>query len=361
MKSLVFTVTNDLSFDQRMNRICSTLADNGFQVTLIGRRKWGSLKLIPQNFKQVRIPCLFQSGKLFYLEYNFKLFIRLLLTRFDTVCAIDLDSILPAYLASFLKGKKLVYDAHEYFTEMEEIVHRPMIKKAWLGLERFIMKRIDHAYTISEGYASLFRKHYDKEFAVIRNVPVLQPVTNVTPQIERYIQYQGVLNVGRGLEEAIDAMRDLDECQLRIFGDGPFAGVLKDRVRAASLRSKVSFMGMVRPTELREQTANAWVGLTLFSETGLHHRHSLANRFFDYLHAGIPQIAMDYPEYRAFNDKYGVAILITELTPAAIVAAVKSLYYDPLHYQRMKENCLWASRENCWERESAKLISFYKS
>lgn len=361
MKRLVFTVTNDLSFDQRMQRICGTLADNGFNVTLIGRRKWSSLKLLPQNYRQVRILCVFQSGKLFYLEYNAKLFLRLLFTQFDSVCAIDLDSILPAYVASKLKGKRLIYDAHEYFTEMEEIVSRPTIKKAWLGLEKFMMKRIDRAYTISDGYAALFKQHYNKDFKVIRNVPILNKPLDFNPQIERFIQYQGVLNVGRGIEEAIDAMQQIDECKLRIFGDGPMSNVLKERVRDRSLQQKVSFMGMVRPEELRIQTSTAWLGLTLFSETGLHHRHSLANRFFDYLHAGIPQIAMDYPEYRAFNEKYGVAILIKELTATAIVEAVKSLYYDELQYERMKTNCLWASRENCWERESVKLIAFYQS
>lgn len=360
MKRIVFTVTNDLTYDQRMERICSTLALHGFHVTLIGREHEGSIPLTEKPHNQRRISCLFQKGKLFYIEYNLKLLWHLLFIRCDIICSIDLDSILPGYIVSVARDKELVYDAHEYFTEMEEIVSRPMIKRLWLSLERFILKRIQFAYTISDGYAELFRKNYGKQFEVIRNVPRLIP-TNATKQSnDRIVQYQGILNIGRGLEEAIKAVCSLDGFVLRIFGDGPHGRFLKNLAKAENAGSKVQFMGMVEPGELRQKTNEAWVGLTLFSKKGLHHQHSLANRFFDYMHAGIPQIAIGYPEYEAFNQKHEIALLIPELTAMAVRVSLLKLSESSDYYERLKNNCPVASAENNWDIESKKLIAFYE-
>jgi glycosyltransferase involved in cell wall biosynthesis len=360
MKSLVFTVTNDLNYDQRMERICGTLAANGYVVTLVGRKRRNSAPLKTMEYTQRRIPCFFDKGKLFYLEYNFKLICFLLFRSFHTVCAIDLDSILPAFLVSKIRRKVLIYDAHEYFTEMEEIVRRPLIKSAWTALERFTIPRVKHAYTISEGYAKMYKAAYNREFEVIRNVPRKSTVEVVESDSQnRIIQYQGALNMGRGLEEAIEAISELDGFTLRIFGDGPLSKDLKKLTKALKAEDKIEFMGLFNPVELRTQTQKAWVGLCLFSETGLHHRYSLGIRFFDYFHAEVPQIAMDFPEYQSFNAQHRVASLIPILNKESLKSAILELSENTEKYAELKVNCAKAREDNCWEKESIKLLSFY--
>ena len=360
MKTIVFTVTNDLSFDQRMERICSALADHGYDITLIGRARKQSQPLPKRSFNQLRLPCFFDKGKLFYLEYNIKLLWKLLFIKADIICSIDLDSIFPGYLASKAKGATHVYDAHEYFTEMEEIVSRPAIKSAWLALEKLMLKRISHAYTISVGYANLFQANYNKSFHVIRNVPRLETNFSNIEKTERIVQYQGILNVGRGLEEAIKAVASLDGFILRIFGDGPHAHFLKTLAKEQNAGEKIQFMGMVSPEELRKKTKEAWVGLTLFSHKGLHHQHSLANRFFDYFHSGIPQIAIGFSEYASFNKEHEVALLIPNLTAMAVRVSLIKLEQDENLYNRLQQNCQSAAQMNNWQLESKKLISFYE-
>src|SRR5687767_1010559 len=117
---LVFTVTNDLVYDQRMLRICSSLAGAGYHVTLVGRSYRDSPNLLPRPFHQKRLACWSRKGFVFYAEYSVRLFFYLLLKKMDLVCAIDLDTILPCYLVSRLRKKKRVYDAHELFCEMKE-------------------------------------------------------------------------------------------------------------------------------------------------------------------------------------------------------------------------------------------------
>src|SRR6266511_4771316 len=113
MKRLVFTVTNDLSYDQRMIRICTSLSLAGYHVTLVGRKQKKSIAPDPASFHQKRLSCFFEKGKAFYIEYNIRLFFFLLLKKSDLICAIDLDTILPCYFISKLKNTNRVYDAHE--------------------------------------------------------------------------------------------------------------------------------------------------------------------------------------------------------------------------------------------------------
>ena len=322
MKSISFTVTNDLAQDQRMNRICSSLHAAGFEVTLIGRTGGNSKPLLDKSFLQKRFYCFFEKGKLFYLEYNFRLFFVLLFSKQDAYCAIDLDSILPNYLVSKIKHKPLIYDAHEYFTELEEVVSRPVTKWVWETLERWIVPRVKYAYTVSKGYKKLFDGKYKTNFDIIRNATVLRNF-EVGGKPEKYILYQGSVNCGRGLEQLVLAMKSVN-CKLIICGDGDILPQLKVLVNSNNLQAKVDFKGFVNPSELLEYTRNATIGITLFSNTGLSNQYSLANRFFDYMHACVPQLAMSYPEYKSFNLQWEIATLVEDLESNSIEVALKS-------------------------------------
>src|SRR4051812_8494347 len=108
-----------------MQRICTTLQKNSFLVELAGRKLKDSKEVPQQPYRQTRLNCLFNKGVLFYAEFNVRLFFFLLFNRFDIVCGCDLDTLPAAVLAAKLKGKKVIYDAHEYFPESPELIGRP--------------------------------------------------------------------------------------------------------------------------------------------------------------------------------------------------------------------------------------------
>lgn len=359
MNHIYLTVTNDLTYDQRMNRICSSLAQAGYEVTLVGRKKRQSAALNERSFHQKRLFCFFEKGKLFYLEYNFRLLLFLLFKRFDIVCAIDLDTILPCLFAAKVKRKPIVYDAHEYFTEMEEIVSRPAIKKAWQAVERYAVPKIPNAYTVSEGYARMFGEAYGVDFKVVRNATILSE-PDPKEQPGDYILYQGAVNVGRGLEALVASMQHVN-MPLYICGKGDVFVELQELVKRLGLEEKVHFKGYVPPDQLREYTLNARIGITLFSSHGLHHQYSLANRFFDYMHAGVPQIATNFAEYANFNERYQIAELIDDLTPEAVAAGINRLLNEPEHYKHLRSECLRARKENNWQGEEKKLLELYRT
>lgn len=378
MKRIYFTVTNDLSFDRRMIRICSSLAMHGYAVTLIGRKSGQSVSLPEQNYRQRRIPCFFTKGKLFYLEYNIKLLVYLLFKRKAILCAIDLDTILPVLLISALKGSRRVYDAHELFTEMKEVITRPAIYRVWSWVERTAVPRFKYGYTVSRSIAGEFNRRYGVSYGVIANIPPLgapaaphdpPAVTKVIygagldeispPGAPRILLYQGAVNEARGLEYLIPAMASL-QAVLWICGDGNFMQQSRQLVKKHGLEHKVIFKGMLLPEELRRITPAAYMGINLIEPPGLNQVYSLANKYFDYIHAAVPQLTMNFPEYAAINEQFEVALLLDALTIEGIVEKINFLLDEDVLYEQMRQNCLKAREIYKWEKEEMKLLELYK-
>ena len=358
MKKIVFTVTNDITYDQRMDRISTALVEAGYDVTIIGFLKKRSVKTLDKPYHQVRFKLLFLKGKLFFLAYNFRIFWYLLFHKFDIYCGIDLDTLLPVYMHAKMRRKPCVYDAHEYYTELPEIVSRPLIKKMWVRLEQLLLPKIRYNYTVGAAIAKSLSDKYHQPFEVIRNVPILSPdMPKVTR--ENFILYQGALNMGRGLEPLMEAMVNID-ANLYIAGEGDLSVELRAFAAALPHREKIRFLGYVRPDELKSYTQKAKLGINLVEHLGLSYYYSLSNKFFDYIHAGLPQITMNFPEYKNLNDKYQVAILIDKPEPQLIAEAVKKLLNDEILYQQLSNNALLAKNELNWQLESKKLLNIYQ-
>jgi len=358
MKRIYFTVTTDLTYDQRMQRICTSMAENGYDVVLVGKKLKTSLPLKEEKFRQRRIRVLFRKGKLFYIEYNLRLFFFLLFRRMDAICAIDLDTIIPGYMISILKRIPRVYDAHEYFTEMKEVITRPAIRKVWLAIERFSIPRFKYGYTVGEKIASEFKRIYGVDYALVRNIARLRHLSMERPS-EKFLLYQGAVNEARAFEQVIPAMKMID-LKLVVCGDGNFMPQLKKLIAEHGVGNKVELKGMVTPPELWKITQQAWLGIAVAESKGLNQYWALPNKFFDFIHAGVPQLTMDYPEYRKINEEYEVAILLKEPDSAAIAGAINNLLQNSVVYEGLKKNCLDARQVYNWQSEEKTLLDFYQ-
>lgn len=369
-KTIYLTVTNALTYDQRMARICNSLYKHGYRVVLVGRKTNPLPVLQLQPFRQIRLSMWFQKGKLFYIEYNLRLFIFLLFKRMDAICAIDLDTIIPCLLISKLKKIPRAYDAHELFTELKEVVSRPPIYKIWLGVEKKAVPKFIHGYTVNPFIRDELKRRYGVQYQIIRNLPVAaKSSTNaMDADAEKWLSslplkfflYQGAVNEGRSFETLIPAMAQV-EIPLVIAGDGNFMDHVKALIAKHKVADKVIMLGAVSPNLLRNITPKAWYGLTLFESTGLNQYYSLANRFFDYIQAGIPQLCVDYPEYHIINQQYGIAYLINNLSPLSLTATLNKLATDRVLYDSLQQNCAVAAKALCWENEEQYLLDFYKS
>lgn len=361
LTKIVFTVTNDLSYDQRMQRICSSLAANGYEVLLVGRKRSNSIQLKQQAFQQKRLNCWSEKGPLFYAEYNIRLFFFLLFVKADVICAIDLDTILPCYFVSAIRKKKRVYDAHELFTEMKEMIRRPFILKMWTMIEQFAVPKFKNGYTVNQSIADELFKRYGVKYGVVRNIPTYEiQSTKQERSNQQFIIYQGAVNEGRSFETLIPAMQQVN-AKLIICGEGNFFEQTKALVKRFNVEDKVEMKGYVSPDELKTITPAARAAVMIFEATGMNQYHSLSNRFFDYIMAGVPQVCVNYPEYKAINDKYNIALMIDDVQPQTIARALSRLLDDDVLHEQLHQNCKKAREELNWEREKQILIEFYRS
>ncbi len=361
-KNIILAVTNDLTYDRRMFRICSALAEEGANVMLVGRKLKHSISFAIYSFEGIRLPCWFTKGFLFYAEYNIRLFFFLWRSKFDIACACDLDTALAVRLASWIKMKKTVYDAHEYFSEVPELKDRPAVKSIWNWIGKMTIPGFDARYTVGQELASLMGKTYGVHFDVIRNIapsPLQENALSSNRTSEKILLYQGALNVGRGLEACVEAMVHLPDWQFWLAGEGDITKKLKALSNDKGVSDRVQFLGWVKPDDLPQLMRKARLSINLREVGSLNDYYSLPNKFFDAIHAGLPSINMSYPEYKAICKTYPCSELIDEVDIDKIVNAVRRIDSDEKLYAKMVDACHLAAKEYTWENEVKKLVEIY--
>jgi glycosyltransferase involved in cell wall biosynthesis len=360
-EKLIFAVTNDLNYDQRMIRICSSLSHAGYHVTLVGRHMPGSIPLAVMPYHQFRFNCFFQKGFFFYAEFNIRLFFYLLYKKANLICAIDLDTILPCFIISIIKNIPRVYDAHELFCEMKEVVTRPRIYRFWKAIEKFTVPRFKNGYTVNDLISAEFTKLYGVNYEAIRNVPQRSDRAEEPTQRDKsMVLCQGAVNEARCFETLIPAFKSLD-ATLVICGNGNFMDQARQIVKDHGLEHKIQFKGLISPEILKTYTQRAYVGINLLENNGLSNNLSLTNRFFDYIQSGLPQVCVNYAAYREINNEYNCAYLIDDTSTACITNAIKTLLNNDDLYNTIRINCMKAAKVFNWTIEEQKLLSFYQN
>ena len=359
MKKIIVTVTNDLTTDQRVHKVCHTLHNAGYNVFLIGR-KLNDSKPLKRSYVTKRISLLFNKGFLFYAEFNLRLFFVLLFHKKDILLANDLDTLLPNYLISKLQIKKLVYDSHELFSEIPELVNKPFTKKVWRILERRVLPNLKNTYTVSSSIADYYDKKYQTKFKVIRNLPLMirtisKGNLSFDHKEENIILYQGAINIGRGLELIINTMPFLSNCILVIIGNGDIIKNLKAYVKNTNIE-KVRFLGSLTPDELQEITPLANIGISVEEDLGLNYRFSLPNKIFDYINAEVPILVSNLPEMRKIIDTHKVGEIVKDRTPQKLALQIKELLKKDYSKELKK-----AKKELIWENQEEELLTIFRN
>ncbi|HSH52179.1 MAG TPA: glycosyltransferase, partial [Bacteroidales bacterium] len=256
----------------------------------------------------------------------------------------------------------IVYDSHEFFTEVPELVNRKFPRKVWLLIERLILPRIKFAYTVSESIAITYQKLYKIEMKVVKNFPLYNCSSNdsmETKNGQKQILYQGALNVGRGLEQMIDAMHFIENVHFTIIGNGDLMNKLKQQVKEKNLENKVSFKGRIPFQELAVETKKADLGIALEENIGLNYYYALPNKLFDYIQSGVPVLVSPFPEMQKIVNKYEIGTVYDHKDPKMLAKKINEIFRLKNRYQKWKNNTRKAAKELCWEKEEKTLIDIY--
>lgn len=358
MKKIIISVSNNLITDQRVEKVCNSLHKNGFDILLIGRNypKNSSIKL-NRPYRTKRIKLVFNKGILFYAEYNLRLFFVLLFNKKSMLLSNDLDTLLPNFLISKLQRKKLIFDSHELFSEVPELVNRKKVKVVWLTLEKQLIPKLKNCYTVCQSIADHYYKNYNTKFNIVRNLPIKQEVittNNLLNTNKKIIIYQGAINIGRGLELIINAMSYLDDYLLLIVGSGDIISDLQHNVTQKKLKNKVHFYGKTTPNELRKITPNAVLGISLEEDLGLNYRYALPNKIFDYIQAEVPILISDLPEMKKIVSQYNVGEVVNNRMPKLIAKQIETMLKKDF-----SDNLKTAKKELVWKTDEQKLLDLF--
>lgn len=371
-KKVIISVINDIATDQRVRRTASAFSELNYQIIIVGRKLPQSLPVYEMNGLRVkRFNMPINKGPLFYALFQVRLILFLIFKKADVLFSNDLDTLLPNYLVSRLKGSVLIYDSHEYFTGVPELQKNHFARKIWTKVESFIFPKLKNVITVNRSIANLYSQQYGNIVHVVRNVPdktnriifdVVQWKRSVGFSDDKkvFILQGAGINIDRGAEEAVEAMKDVD-AMLLIIGGGDVFHQLKELAHKHNVAHKVIIHPKISREELMAVTASCFAGLTLDKDTNINYRFSLPNKLFDYIHAEIPVIATDLPEVAAIVNVYRTGIVLSQNSPQAIANAMNGLISEKELYDDYKENCRIVATDLCWQSEKKVLIDLILS
>ena len=359
------SVTNDLTYDQRVHKVCMSLKELNFDVLLVGRVLSDS-SIIDRPYAIKRFQLFFKKGFLFYASYNIRLFVFLLFQKADVLHANDLDTLFANWLVSKIRKKEIIYDSHEYFTGVPEIQQRPLVKKTWEKIEKLIFPKLKYVFTVNQSIANIYKNKYNVEVKVLRNLPFKNKIEKTQtkeslnlPLNKNIIILQGAgINIDRGAEELLEAIAISDNLFLCIVGSGDVIDILKKRSCSKDLINKVLFTGKLNYPDMMQYTMNATVGVSLDKDTNINYRLSLPNKIFDYVKAGIPVVCSNLFEVVAVVNQFQIGLISPSHKPEDILNTINKLI-DSNDENQYKPNLQKAMEVLNWENEVKVLINTY--
>ena len=362
MKQISVCVSNDLVCDNRVDKTCRSLVGCGLSVRLIGREFDNSPALPSRNYECGRVRTYFKRNVLYYAELNLRLFFRLLFSRQDIIWANDLDTLLPCCLAAKLKGKPLIFDSHEHFTQVPELKANPFARKVWKMVEKYCIKKCKGVVTVCEPIREYFKEEYGVESVVVRNMPPRQvAIESLIPAAEKenLIVWQGAVNMERGLEELCETMQFVDG-RLVIMGDGRIKEELENKVRQYPFANKICFVGRLPFAEMMSNTWKAKLAVSIDKPTNGNYAISLPNKIFEYMASGVPMLVSPLQEIKPIVEKYEVGEFIRSYNPPELAKQINELLSDNAKADFFAANALKAAAELCWENEEKKIYELIK-
>ena len=299
-----------------------------------------------------------------FAEWSARVFFLL---RRQPVSMVNCHSLSVLPLCAALKWwhrSLLVYEPHELETETETSVGlRRRLAKV---VERLLIGAADRLIVVSDSIAREYARAYGLDgVVVVFNAPALEPdgepATNRSlrdrfgiPDNHLVFMFQGVFDEGRGVRTLVDAFRLLPpDRHLVLMGFGP----LEEEVRtAAQAHPNIHFLPAVPPESVAHHTRGADVGFALLVDNCLNHRCALPNKFFHYLHAGLPVIVSDLPEMGAVVERYACGWRVGG-DVASVAAVVASI--GPADLAPRRAGARRGREAFNWDREENKLVATY--
>jgi len=325
-------------------------------------RRLGRLGLDPAALKGVARRLI---GPVWY--YHLPLFAEAIRTlQAEIYIGHDLPMLPVALAAASRHGGRVVYDAHELWSEQE----MPRADRAyWARIESRHIARADAVFTVNTSIADILaERHGIAAPRVLRNCDRRHPPCAAggvlharlgLPPATPLAVFQGRLEPAGHLTVLLAAWRELADLphHLVLIGDGSQLAQLEALAATQGLAGRVHLHPRVPQAALPQLTAGAAFGLIPYQPTCLNTFYCSPNKLFEYIAAEVPVVATDLPEIRRIVQGFDVGAVGPTATAAELAALIRRFVDGPGLDDRLPARLAAAAEELDWAREAREFVA----
>lgn len=363
-QNIVFVFIGKLAFQGRILKQVESLEKIGSQITLV----LGNINGEESNLEQFKFPVInriirYNVSKIFsflsQLSFCFSAF--RLINMMKDIEYIQCCGLATLLSGVFLKMKNknlvLIYDSTELTVEREKGIKR----KVWKLIQIFSLPYCDYILQAEPFRLEFFQKEYrisPSKLVMIGNFPYLNKSHSI--EIERNknkikILYFGIIGMGRGYPELIQAVDGIPNCELHLIGPGDtkFISEIKDICKNSG---NIKILPPVNNNEIQSVFVKYDIGFAYYENTNLNNYYCAPNKVYDYLNNGLPIISNAYPGLIAIIEKNKVGVCIKSLTRANISLAIERIISE-----KMKNNItMELKKKYSWDFQEEKYLGLFK-
>jgi len=358
--------SNPISPDVRLEKEAKTLADAGYDVTLIGWLRFGNAPRLEKRFnytiKRIKLRASFGKGIIFYLPIWWSLlFFYLLTEKWDIVHAADLDTFVPALLAAKLRKKKLVYDIFDFYIDM--MPFPSLIRNCVAKFDIFLMRFADALIVVDPSRLKQIEREDDTSVVIIFNSPL--DYNNIPNSKFNYdeqyfkIFYAGSLFKDRDFRSIIKIVKENKNLRLEIAGWGQCEKELIEFIRDAP---GIIFKGMIPYEEVIQKTLYSDLLFALYDPNVPNNRYASPNKLFEAMMCEKPILVSDRTAMAEIVrlEKCGLVVPFNDIN--AIKDAIIKLKNDPQLCKQFGENGRKAFEQKYnWTIMERRLVKVYEN
>jgi glycosyltransferase involved in cell wall biosynthesis len=281
--------------------------------------------------------------------------------------------LIPAGLLLRMRGKQVIYDIHEDLPK--DVLSKPYLPGWSRSAIAMFTNLVELAscgcfsglVAVTPSIAGRF-KTINRRTVVVHNYPYAEELIHGAPTVawserRQSVAYVGGIMIQRAIGEMVAAMGLLPETPpvtLEIAGPELITRQESERLRSSPAWRRVRHHGFVNQPATFQILRNVRAGLVLFHPEP-NHFEAMPQKIFEYMGAGIPVIASDFPLWRRILDPVGCAIFVDPLSPAEISAAILRVLKNPAEAEQMGRlgQAAVLDRFN-WGSEAVKLVDLYR-
>jgi glycosyltransferase involved in cell wall biosynthesis len=276
----------------------------------------------------------------------------------------DPELLITALLLKIFCRTKVIYDVHEDYVgfisykQYIPAAFRRLLALFFSALEQTIPRHLDYLIAATPFIGEKMKK-INPRSAVVNNFPILENTAVIGNDItkERAVCYVGSITRERGIVNVIKALEGVD-VTLLLAGDYEPKSLRNELINMPAW-SKVRENGFVSRGKAREIMSASLAGIVTFLAEP-NHIHAQPNKIFEYMHAGIPVIASDFPLWKSLVSEAGCGILVQPDDSNTITKAIQFILDHPDQAKEFGANGQRAVREKFnWAQEETKLQEVY--